>query len=320
MTHSSARSFITTDARGVPVSCDGPGTLASFEQALHEFQSYFGDPLATLDAALALDPDFALGHLFRAIALLLSSEAQYLPAVRENLATAELLDMNARERRLATAARYWANGDLDAARLTFDEILVEYPCDVLALQAAHVTDFYCGDARALRDRVARVLPRWSESMPGYSYVLGLFAFGLEECNEYARAEETGRRALEIEPRDAWAIHAVAHVMEMTGRVDDGIEWLRDREQDWAPDNGLAFHNWWHLGLFYLEREDYAGALDLFDECVYPRSSNLSLQLVDASALLWRLMLLGVDVEDRWQRLARDWRAKSGVENGYYAFN
>ena len=52
----------------------------------------------------------------------------------------------------------------------------------------------------LRDRVAQVLPAWDPSTPGYGYVLGMYAFGLEETALYSRAEDTGRRALEHQSR------------------------------------------------------------------------------------------------------------------------
>jgi hypothetical protein len=108
----------------------------------------------------------------------------------------------------------------------------------------------------LRNRVTRVLPHWDASVPGYSYVLGMHAFGLEEMNQYSQAEAEARRALELERKDGWAVHAATHVMEMQGRIDEGIAWLETREPDWAPDNGFAFHNWWHLALFYLDGAHY----------------------------------------------------------------
>ena len=97
-------------------------------------------------------------------------------------------------------------------------------------------DFYRANARDMRDRIARALPRWSPSTPGYSVVLGMYAFGLEEAGDYVRAEATGRAALDAEPLDCWAHHAVAHVMEMQGRaarrhrVDDRAGALLGRER------------------------------------------------------------------------------------------
>jgi len=148
----------------------------------------------------------------------------------------------------------------------------------------------------------------------------MHAFGLEECNQYPEAEATARRALDLEPRDGWAVHAGVHVMEMQGRIDDGIGWLESRASDWAPDNGFAFHNYWHLALFYLDRDELDQVFRVLDTHIYPGPSEMSLQLVDATALLFRLYLLGVDVADRFARVARDWEAKLDTERGFYAFN
>jgi len=170
----------------------------------------------------------------------------------------------------------------------------------------------------LRDRVAGILPEWNSQMPHYGYVLGMHAFGLEETNLYAQAEAQGRRALELNPRDPWAVHAVAHVLEMQGRVDEGIAWLDGRREDWSADNMLAIHNWWHLALFHLDRDDTVEVLALYDKRLRESSTGQVLDLVDASAMLWRLLLRGVDVGPRWRQLADVWQERGGT--GYYAFN
>ncbi len=108
----------------------------------------------------------------------------------------------------------------------------------------------------LRLRPARALPEWDEDDALFPYVLGLFAFGLEECNLYPQAEEAGRRATAGAARVPWAVHAVAHAMEMQGRFEDGAAWLRQQQPQWASDdNGFAGHLWWHLGLFRIEGLD-----------------------------------------------------------------
>lgn len=172
----------------------------------------------------------------------------------------------------------------------------------------------------LRNRVTRVLPHWDVDTPGYSYVLGMHAFGLEEMNQYPQAEAEARGALDIEPRDGWAVHAATHVMEMQGRIEEGMAWLESRQGDWAPDNGFAFHNWWHLALFYMDGGHFDKVLELYDKGVHPEASSMLLSLVDASALLWRLSIEGVDVGRRFETIADEWAAQIEAEAGYYAFN
>jgi tetratricopeptide (TPR) repeat protein len=314
--------FDQLDARDLPVSRCKPQSVADFEIALQQFQSYFGDPTETLTLTLENDPEFVLGHVFFASALLMMSERQYLPMIREHIEAAESLahKSNDREKQLITAARQWMEGRWDLASLTWDNVLTEYPRDAMALQLGHLTDFYRGDNVNLRDRICRVKGQWDNTVPGYSYILGMEAFGFEECNQYDKAEAVANMALSIEPRDPWSVHALAHTYEMQGRYEEGKKMYRSRENDWAPGNGFAFHNWWHLALYHIEHEDFDGALALYDEQILPDDSDVSLQLLDASAMLWRLHLQGVDVGDRWDRLASLWAAKATSENGYYAFN
>lgn len=310
------------DARGVPVSNCQPQSLDDYETALLQFHSYFGDPTETLGQTLEADPEFVMAHIFIASALLTMTERQFLPLIREHIEQAEALadKANAREKLLTHAARQWMEGEWSQASLTWDQVLVDYPRDALALQLGHLTDFFRGDCFNLRDRVCRVMTSWDKSVPGYSYILGMQAFGFEECNQYDKAELVSTTALEMQARDPWTVHALAHVLEMQGRFDEGKIMYRERENDWAPDNGFAFHNWWHLALYHVEYEDFDGALKLYDEQILPGDSDVSMQMLDASALLWRLHLQGVDVASRWDRIAELWARKTGTENGYYAFN
>jgi hypothetical protein len=150
-------------------------------------------------------------------------------------------------------------------------------------------------------------------------VLSLYAFGLEESNLYPQAEEAGRRALALNPKVPWAVHAVAHVMEMQGRYEEGAAWLRQHQAEWAEGNGFSGHLWWHKGLFRLEGLDFAGVLRLVDKRLSGDNLQITLQRVDAAALLWRLHLLGVDVAQRCSALVEGWDL-SGASAGYYAFN
>ena len=312
----------TRDARGVPVACSDRTVLDLYEKALGQYQSYVGDPIATIEQALTVAPDFVLGHAFKATVLMTCTEQRFAEPARVSAAAAEALlsRANSRERGLVAAARRLVDGDWGGACAAFEEVLVDHPRDAFAIQSAHLMDFFRGDALNLRNRISRVLPSWGPTVPGYSYILGMHAFGLEECNQYAQAEETGRRALTLEPKDGWAVHAVTHVMEMQGRLDEGATWLQSREADWAPDNAFAFHNYWHLALFYLDGQRYGDALSVYDTRLHAEPPDMSLQLLDATALLWRLHLDGVDIGGRARALADNWAGRLERERGFYAFN
>jgi len=310
------------DLRDVPVTGADAAAIDRFETALRQFQSYTGDPVATIESALADCPGFVAGHLLRALVLYTLAERRFLPEVAASLAAAQshAPAMNDRERGLARATALLVDGDWHAACRAFDAVLADWPRDALALQAAHLMDFARGDAQNLRNRISRVLPEWTPSTPGYSYVLGMHAFGLEEMNQYPEAEDAAMRALAIERRDGWAVHAATHVMEMQGRIDEGVALLGSREDDWAPDNGFAYHNYWHLALFFMDGGRFDRALGLFDRRIHPEPAAYLLALVDATSLLWRLRLENADVGERFAGVADEWEATLDRERGFYAFN
>jgi tetratricopeptide (TPR) repeat protein len=309
-----------TDCRDNPVSTNNRTAVERLEAATDLLHGYFGDPLGAIDRALAEAPEFVMGHAFRAGLLITAADGAIEPLLRHSVEAGERLAQRAndRERRHLAAARAWLDGDFAGSIRRYGDIVVDYPRDSFALQVAHIGDFLLGQSTMLRDRVAQVLPAWDEQVPGFGYVLGMHAFGLEETNLFAAAEESGRRALAINPRDPWAIHAVAHVMEMQGRQDDGIAWLTSRARDWAEDNMFAVHNWWHLALFHLDLGEIDRVFELYDARIRGNHSDVVLDLIDASAMLWRLHLRGVDVGARWTEIADTWERRGG--DGYCAFN
>ncbi len=308
------------ELRNTPLGTSSIVARDAHERGLWHLVSFYGDPIAAFDATIAADPGWGLARIVKAVFILTLTEPGMVDDARQLLDEAAPLMARAppHERGHFDAAQAAVEGRWREACARWDALLQNCPRDLLALTAAHLFDFYRGDARNLRARVARVLPEWADDDPLQPYVLGMHAFGLEECNLYPQAEQTGREALARDPRGPWAVHAVAHVMEMQGRHKEGAAWLQDRRDDWA-ENGLAVHLWWHLALFQLESLDTAAALALFDANIAGGASTVNLQWLDASALLWRLQLLGVDVGKRWHALAGEW-ADPVAHAGHYAFN
>ena len=306
------------DNSGYALSGADATSLASYETALGELRCYIGDPVAAVDRALAESPGFVMAHVLKAYLHLLGTEPAALPVARASLQAAAKLSANDRERGHVAAISHLVEGRWHQAGRALEDVSIDHPRDALALQAGHQIDFFTGAARMLRDRIARALPAWSETMPGYHAVLGMHAFGLEECGDYARAEALGRKAVEIEPRDGWAQHAVAHVMEMQGRQKDGIAWMRANPDAWSRESFLCVHNWWHLALYHLDLGEMDEVLALFDGPIYGARSKVVLDMIDASALLWRLHLRGIDVGERWRSVADNWAPIATAGN--YAFN
>ncbi len=312
--------MIHKDQLGLPLSGADGEAAAAYAAAQHQFSCYIGDPMTTIDGAIARRPDFVMAHAMRAYMLLLGAEPAGFAPARESYAAARQAAADTRERGHLDAVRHLLDGNLAQAARTLEDIAIAHPTDLLALQAGQLADFLLGDSRMLRDRIARALPSWRAGMPGYHAVLGMHAFGLEEMGHYERAEASGRKALELEPRDGWAKHAVAHVIEMQCRPADGIRFMNENRADWAEDSFFSVHNWWHLALYHLELGEIDTVLAFYDDPARIKGgrSPVVFDMVDASAMLWRLMLRGVDVGARWQPIAEQWEPLA--RSGLFAFN
>jgi tetratricopeptide (TPR) repeat protein len=300
-----------------------PAAVERYDRAVHELLHFRAEVVDEARAAVTEDPTFVMGHALRAYLRLLSSEPGNAAAARDRWpATAEhthSVELLPRERAHVEAVSAWVGGDMSGAGRILRDLTNEYPRDALALAVGHQIDFFTADATALRDRVGAALTSWSEDDEHYGTMLGMYAFGLEEAGHYDRSEEIGRRAVELDPKDVWGIHAVAHTYEMQGRFGEGIRYYDARIADWSSGNFFTVHNWWHYCLYLLEAGEVDRALEIYDAVLHNRDSErTAFQLVDAAALLWRLYLEGDDQNARWNELAEAWTAK--VDEPFYAWN
>ena len=267
------------------------------------------------------DPGFALGGVAIAALSMIGGFRGDHPEVVSALRAAEAAIGRAseREQRHLAAAKAWARGETSQAILGWETILADHPTDALALRLVQDAYFFLGRSAAIRDCAERVLPAWDRDNPLASFVLGLYAFGLEETGDLKRAEDFGREALARNPRDAWATHALAHVMETANRHEEGVAFLKSTRADWAHAHFMAHHNGWHLALFLIEQGRFDEVLADYDRFTAPKlADDATLDRIDAASLLWRLELAGVDVGDRWAPVADTWMAH--VDDHLLAFN
>ncbi|MET0544912.1 MAG: tetratricopeptide repeat protein [Caulobacterales bacterium] len=306
------------DRYGNPASTQSQEALDKYNDALELIRLYRGDPVAALDAALTEDPDFGGAWAARAGLLVQATDKACAEELDKSLRAGAASNLTERDRLHLAAAGAWAAGDYQAAVTHYGRVAQEHPRDLLALQYAHLGCFFLGLQHELRDWPLQTMRAFSKGDDGYGALLGMAAFGLEECGDYVRAEALGREGVEIDGRDAWSAHAVAHVNEMRGDSDEGMHWLNASSAGWA-DSGFAYHNWWHLALLHLDRDAPQDALTLYDAKVQPAAdSQIVQEWIDGSALLWRLHLDGVNCGERFSKMADLW--SRAAEDGYYAFN
>ena len=292
------------DAYGLEWTVSARNDLTQLESAVTSYLASLPDTPDILTRVTSGPSPMPMALAMQAALLKMSGDPRLRPALTEALGTLQshYREMNARELAHMRALELWAAEYLDEATEAYEAILSEYPLDMLALRFAHYLHFYAGDAKALRDSVARVYPAWPRESPWHGYLDGMYAFGLEEAGDYAGAEAHGMAALAVEPKDIWAAHAVVHALYMTARAEEGLA-IIERFGDWPGHTNFRFHMVWHEALLHLLQGDAPSALAIFDNALVGAiPDDLYLDAVNASALLLRLHMRGVDVGDRWRHL------------------
>ena len=235
--------------------------------------------------------------------LLMANSSETLAGASTLLEEVDSRSLNYRERRHFDALSRQIMGDSIGASNVLAECVAETPSDVVALRLLHFSLFNQGRITDMVNSVRTARENWDDDLPRKSLLDGMLSFALCETGEFSSAEPLGREAVLSNPNDLWSVHAVAHVLEMQGRWEAGIQWIHESESALQAGGSFAGHVWWHLALYFLESGRHDDALALFDEVIYPNPSLEGLVLSNAISLLCRLEFVGVDVAERWQGLA-----------------
>lgn len=308
------------DLHGLTLSTESGTAADAFDRATLAYLKYRTDAARHLGAALKADPEFALGHVLRGYFNMLSYNKANIAGAAEALAEARKHAKRTTTREAAhiEALARWIDGDLERMLDVWEGIFAEHPHDVIAFRLHHFNAFWLGRPATMQAAVERLFPHWSEELPGWGTMLGCRAFSHEEAGNYVLAEGAGRLAIEVDPGDLWAAHAVAHVLEMQGRRREGIDWLKRLEPNWDGANNLKHHLFWHRAMFHIERREFDEVLSLYDNGFRDLRSPLTQAMPDmyidvqnAISMLFRLQRQGVDVGDRWIELADKAEARIG---------
>jgi hypothetical protein len=262
--------------------------------------------LFSVDALLAEYPDSLAAWLLKIAKHVAAKDARALPALAAALAAVAPFEGGATSEQSAhlAAARAWlAREPLRAARI-YTQIAERAPHDLLAVRLAQSCWYFLGHRARVRLVAERALCRWSPAAPGYDLVLAMTAFGRAETGDGRGATALAERALALEPRSPFARHALAHGLATQGRFVTAHRMLEDSAALWRVGGRMDAHNAWHQALFALQIGRRSAALATFDRELATASDAST--CADATDLLWRLDLAGVDLGSRWQPLAAAW--------------
>jgi len=308
------------DARGLGLSTDSMQAAALFDRAVEHYLKYHLDTMQLVNDALAADPGFVMGHCIKAYLMLAGANPAHRQAIAAAIALAKAgtVKSTPREQRHVAALSAWQRGALGDAFAIWRELLDADPTDLLAVRISDTTHFRFGHTQVVLEQADRLAPAWSADLPGYDCFQSIWAFAHEEAGDIAGAERAIDVAYESDPTNFFAHHVKAHILEMDSRPREGNDWLARQTGYWPIGNNLVHHLWWHRALMQLDLGQRNEVLTSYDANIRNLDAPLTKaapdqfnDLQNATALLWRLEQLGLDVGARWEELADKAETRAG---------
>ncbi len=292
------------DAYGLPMSTASAAAVEAYDRGVRGLLGFSADTIACFEEALRRDPDFALARAALAVSLHLNEKVPEGRAAMDR-AMAVAATLPERERRHVESLALWVGGRATDAVDSIKEALASHPRDVVLIQRLYFIYFWQGRSAEMLELTRSVLDAFEVD----SYILGLHAFSLEENRRFDEALRLAERAVALNPKDAWAVHAMAHVHYERGDNARGVEALPSKMD---PCDHLGYfrnHLLWHLALMHLADGSYEHVRRLFERAFGSIPIAIGSDLQDSVSLAWRLDLYGHPDPQRWTRLgaaARNW--------------
>jgi tetratricopeptide (TPR) repeat protein len=295
------------DRFGLALSTKNSVAVADYVAAVDLVLSANVGAEALFDRALAADPEFALAHIARA--RLCQVQAR-IPEAKAAAVQARALasTVSAREARHIEIVALAIDGNGPRAMALLEEHIAEYPRDALVLSLALGVFGLLGFSGRVDHHEAQLTlleslaPRWAEDW----WFLTYLGWARIELGDVARGAAEVERALDGNPRNAFAAHARAHGYFEAGDPERGAAFIAGWLPDYDRASQLHGHLSWHLALFELARGDADRARELYSDAIRPSVSSAPplFSLADAASFLWRLQIYEAgDARDFWPEVA-----------------
>ena len=287
------------DAFGNPVTTTSTAALDSYDRAVDAHLHAWPGVAESLDAAIAVVPDFALAHALRALVHLGYGPAQAGNAKAEVAsALSSLNGTTAREKSHVELIAMIVEGRGRDALQRVVEHAERYPTDVLAASTAlgaYGLFAFSGradhnEARlAFTESVARHVPDdfpWMLSYRGWARI---------EAGRVDEGLAMAHRAIELRRENAHNAHSLMHGWHEAGEQAAALGFI-DEWLDGYPEDALMWgHLNWHAALNELALDQESAAIA---RLAGPMTRHLQharpyMSMIDWTSLLWRLGLRGV---------------------------
>jgi tetratricopeptide (TPR) repeat protein len=296
------------DRFGLPLSTTSEAAVENYIAGLDLLMSANAGAEARLDAALAADPDFALAHIAKARLCQVQARIPEAKAAAVE-ARARATRVSGREARHIETIAQAVDGAGPRAMALLEEHVAEYPRDALVLSLALGVFGLLGFSGRLDHHEAqltlleRLAPRWDDDW----WFLAYLGWARIELGDIARGAAEVERALQGNPRNAFAAHARTHGYFEAGEPDAGAAFI----ESWLPGydrrSQLHCHLSWHLALFELARGNTKRARELYADAIRPAVSQAPplFNLADAASFLWRWQIYhaGPPLAGAWLEVA-----------------
>ena len=286
------------DAWGLPVTTTSIEALAHYDRGARGLLGWEASALDEFQEATRHDPNLAVAHAGAAVCLFLEERFAEARAAAET-ARAAAATQSERERGHVESLALLVSGRPPDAERAMRAHLGAHPRDIVVLQRLYYVWFWQGRFPEMLDFTTAMRRHYTDA----PFFGGLHAFAVEEagrCDEAARLAES---AIERDPRDAWAVHALAHALYEAAAFDPGIGRLPGATGRCVGLNWFRNHLLWHLALMHFGKGDYHRASAIGRSAFERAPSRIAGDLHDSISLLWRLMLIGEDVGPRWAAFA-----------------
>jgi uncharacterized NAD(P)/FAD-binding protein YdhS len=268
------------------------GAPASYAEGVRRLLAVQDGASVAFAAAVAEDPHHARAHVALAmIATERPDRAGGPDAVTGHLARARaaLADGSDEDRSHVEAIATWCEKGNAAGTDALIDHLDRVPDDAVALLVLAPSIAFAGAGDALPD-AWQYVERFTGVHGEAPWYLGLRAYGRTEQGLWYDAADLADAALELDPGNGNAAHALTHVHYETDAHGAGLKWLTD----WIPGDGATQryvpHFQWHAALHELAMGDAAAAARRYNAFLAPPQSKGVRCLVDAGSLAWRARL------------------------------